>query len=100
MQITYSVPYSVTAEVTADSGGGQGIYHRSSLNGPYTYPFLFCLEISSAGLAIGVLNLAIVIPQVMVYWLVGELAIMLPFIISSAGLIGFPPLHSSFGTEM
>ncbi|KAL9253331.1 Sucrose transport protein SUC3-like protein [Drosera capensis] len=41
LSITYSVPYSVTAEVTADSGGGQG-------------------------LAIGVLNLAIVIPQMVV----------------------------------
>ncbi|KAL6567722.1 sugar transporter [Orobanche gracilis] len=39
--ITYSVPFSVTAELTADSGGGQG-------------------------LAIGVLNLAIVIPQMIV----------------------------------
>ncbi|KAJ6988406.1 sucrose transporter 5 [Populus alba x Populus x berolinensis] len=39
LAITYSVPFSVTAELTADSGGGQG-------------------------LAIGVLNLAIVIPQV------------------------------------
>ena len=25
VQITYSVPFSVTAEVTADSGGGQGL---------------------------------------------------------------------------
>ncbi|XP_021664916.2 sucrose transport protein SUC3 isoform X2 [Hevea brasiliensis] len=39
--ITYSVPFSVTAELTADSGGGQG-------------------------LAIGVLNLAIVIPQMII----------------------------------
>ncbi|KAF9593037.1 hypothetical protein IFM89_019782, partial [Coptis chinensis] len=38
LSITYSVPFSVTAEFTADSGGGQG-------------------------LATGVLNLAIVIPQ-------------------------------------
>ncbi|XAR65172.1 hypothetical protein NMG60_11009192 [Bertholletia excelsa] len=41
LSITYSVPFSVTAELTADSGGGQG-------------------------LAIGVLNLAIVIPQMVV----------------------------------
>uniref|UniRef100_A0A1J3IYM4 Sucrose transport protein SUC3 n=1 Tax=Noccaea caerulescens TaxID=107243 RepID=A0A1J3IYM4_NOCCA len=41
LAITYSVPFSVTAEVTADSGGGQG-------------------------LAIGVLNLAIVIPQMII----------------------------------
>ncbi|KAL6983505.1 sugar transporter [Sarracenia purpurea var. burkii] len=41
LSITYSVPFSVTAELTADSGGGQG-------------------------LAIGVLNLAIVIPQMIV----------------------------------
>ncbi|XP_047337754.1 sucrose transport protein SUC3 isoform X2 [Impatiens glandulifera] len=41
LAITYSVPFSVTAELTADSGGGQG-------------------------LAIGVLNLAIVVPQMMV----------------------------------
>ncbi|CAO2829040.1 unnamed protein product [Amaranthus hypochondriacus] len=41
LSITYSVPYSVTATVTADSGGGQG-------------------------LALGVLNLAIVIPQMIV----------------------------------
>ncbi|KAL5992153.1 sugar transporter [Asimina triloba] len=41
LAITYSVPFSVTAEVTADTGGGQG-------------------------LAIGVLNLAIVIPQIIV----------------------------------
>ncbi|XP_010527885.1 PREDICTED: sucrose transport protein SUC3 isoform X2 [Tarenaya hassleriana] len=41
LAITYSVPFSVTAEVTAGSGGGQG-------------------------LAIGVLNLAIVIPQMVV----------------------------------
>lgn len=41
LAITYSVPYSVTAALTADSGGGQG-------------------------LAIGVLNLAIVIPQMIV----------------------------------
>ncbi|EPS62768.1 sucrose proton symporter, partial [Genlisea aurea] len=41
LAITYSVPFSVTAELTADSGGGQGM-------------------------AIGVLNLAIVIPQMMV----------------------------------
>nr|XP_043606454.1 sucrose transport protein SUC3 isoform X2 [Erigeron canadensis] len=41
LAITYSVPYSVTADLTADTGGGQG-------------------------LAIGVLNLAIVIPQMIV----------------------------------
>ncbi|KAL3511150.1 hypothetical protein ACH5RR_030551 [Cinchona calisaya] len=41
LAITYSVPFSVTAELTADAGGGQG-------------------------LAIGVLNLAIVIPQMVV----------------------------------
>eukprot|EP00257_Ricinus_communis_P016983 XP_015575309.1 sucrose transport protein SUC3 isoform X1 [Ricinus communis] len=41
LAITYSVPFSVTAELTADSGGGQG-------------------------LAIGVLNLAIVIPQMII----------------------------------
>ncbi|XP_071928690.1 sucrose transport protein SUC3 isoform X2 [Coffea arabica] len=41
LAITYSVPFSVTAELTADSGGGQG-------------------------LAIGVLNLAIVLPQMVV----------------------------------
>ncbi|XVE91456.1 hypothetical protein REPUB_Repub01dG0011400 [Reevesia pubescens] len=41
LAITYSVPFSVTAELTSDSGGGQG-------------------------LAIGVLNLAIVIPQMIV----------------------------------
>ncbi|XP_058084063.1 sucrose transport protein SUC3 isoform X2 [Magnolia sinica] len=41
LAITYSVPFSVTAELTADTGGGQG-------------------------LAIGVLNLAIVIPQIIV----------------------------------
>lgn len=26
MQITYTVPFAVTAELTADSGGGQGIF--------------------------------------------------------------------------
>ncbi|XP_020520877.1 sucrose transport protein SUT4 isoform X2 [Amborella trichopoda] len=41
LAITYSVPFSVTAELTANSGGGQG-------------------------LAIGVLNLAIVVPQMIV----------------------------------
>ncbi|GLT98396.1 hypothetical protein SLE2022_159030 [Rubroshorea leprosula] len=41
LAITYSVPFSVTAELTADSGGGQG-------------------------LAIGVLNLSIVIPQMII----------------------------------
>ncbi|XP_071926867.1 sucrose transport protein SUC3-like isoform X2 [Coffea arabica] len=41
LAITYTVPFSVTAELTADSGGGQG-------------------------LAIGVLNLAIVLPQMVV----------------------------------
>ncbi|KAH7857783.1 hypothetical protein Vadar_016421 [Vaccinium darrowii] len=41
LAITYSVPFSVTAELTADSGGGQG-------------------------LAIGVLNLAIVVPQMII----------------------------------
>ncbi|GAA0173324.1 hypothetical protein Leryth_002241 [Lithospermum erythrorhizon] len=41
LAVTYSVPFSVTAELTADSGGGQG-------------------------LAIGVLNLAIVVPQMIV----------------------------------
>ncbi|KAF8408075.1 hypothetical protein HHK36_007216 [Tetracentron sinense] len=41
LSITYSVPFSVTADLTADTGGGQG-------------------------LAIGVLNLAIVIPQMIV----------------------------------
>ncbi|KAG5094428.1 hypothetical protein JHK84_050016 [Glycine max] len=41
LAITYSVPFAVTAELTADSGGGQG-------------------------LAIGVLNLAIVIPQMII----------------------------------
>ncbi|XP_010256864.1 PREDICTED: sucrose transport protein SUC3 isoform X2 [Nelumbo nucifera] len=41
LSITYSVPFSVTAELTADTGGGQG-------------------------LAIGVLNLAIVVPQMIV----------------------------------
>ncbi|KAF5449672.1 hypothetical protein F2P56_030093 [Juglans regia] len=41
LAITYSVPFSVTADLTADSGGGQG-------------------------LAIGVLNLAIVVPQMIV----------------------------------
>ncbi|KAF8399445.1 hypothetical protein HHK36_015310 [Tetracentron sinense] len=41
LSITYSVPFSMTADLTADTGGGQG-------------------------LAIGVLNLAIVIPQMIV----------------------------------
>ncbi|KAL2344499.1 hypothetical protein Fmac_005784 [Flemingia macrophylla] len=41
LAITYSVPFAVTAELTADSGGGQG-------------------------LAIGVLNLAIVVPQMII----------------------------------
>lgn len=41
LAITYSVPYSVTAELTTDSGGGQG-------------------------LAMGILNLAVVIPQTIV----------------------------------
>jgi solute carrier family 45 protein 1/2/4 len=41
LAITYSVPYSLTAELTADSGGGQG-------------------------LAMGILNLAVVIPQTIV----------------------------------
>lgn len=41
LAITYTVPFAVTAELTADSGGGQG-------------------------LAIGVLNLAIVVPQMVV----------------------------------
>ncbi|XP_014509699.1 sucrose transport protein SUC3 isoform X1 [Vigna radiata var. radiata] len=41
LAITYSVPFAVTAELTADSGGGQG-------------------------LAIGVLNLAIVVPQIII----------------------------------
>ncbi|XP_074302387.1 sucrose transport protein SUC3-like isoform X1 [Silene latifolia] len=41
LSITYSVPYSVTAEVTAESGGGQG-------------------------LALGVLNLAVVVPQMII----------------------------------
>ncbi|RZC58671.1 hypothetical protein C5167_005972 [Papaver somniferum] len=41
LSVTYSVPFSVTAELTADTGGGQG-------------------------LAIGVLNLAIVVPQMVV----------------------------------
>lgn len=41
LAITYSVPFSVTADLTADTGGGQG-------------------------LAIGVLNLAIVVPQMIV----------------------------------
>lgn len=41
LAITYSVPFAVTAELTADSGGGQG-------------------------LAIGVLNLAIVVPQMVI----------------------------------
>ncbi|XP_059648872.1 sucrose transport protein SUC3 isoform X2 [Cornus florida] len=41
LSVTYSVPFSVTAELTADTGGGQG-------------------------LAIGVLNLAIVVPQMIV----------------------------------
>ncbi|XP_057815410.2 sucrose transport protein SUT4 isoform X2 [Cryptomeria japonica] len=41
LAITYSIPFSVTAELTADAGGGQG-------------------------LATGVLNLAIVIPQIVV----------------------------------
>nr|GMD28726.1 sucrose transport protein SUC3 isoform X1 [Ipomoea batatas] len=41
LAITYSVPFSVTAELTADAGGGQG-------------------------LAIGVLNLAIVMPQMII----------------------------------
>ncbi|KAE8724827.1 Sucrose transport protein SUC3 [Hibiscus syriacus] len=41
LAITYSVPFSITAELTADSGGGQG-------------------------LAIGALNLAIVVPHMIV----------------------------------
>ncbi|XXG87609.1 hypothetical protein AAC387_Pa11g2255 [Persea americana] len=41
LSITYSVPFAVTAELTADTGGGQG-------------------------LATGVLNLAIVIPQMII----------------------------------
>ncbi|XP_009593381.1 sucrose transport protein SUC3 isoform X2 [Nicotiana tomentosiformis] len=41
LAVTYSVPFSITAELTADAGGGQG-------------------------LAIGVLNLAIVVPQMIV----------------------------------
>nr|AWL54319.1 sucrose transporter 2 [Boehmeria nivea] len=41
LAITYSVPFSLTAQLTADSGGGQG-------------------------LAIGVLNLSIVVPQMII----------------------------------
>lgn len=41
LAVTYSVPFSITADLTADAGGGQG-------------------------LAIGVLNLAIVVPQMVV----------------------------------
>nr|AWW87345.1 sucrose transporter [Quercus robur] len=52
LAITYSVPFSVTAELTADSGGGQVVILKSL----YGY----------TGLAIGVLNLAIVVPQMIV----------------------------------
>ena len=38
LQITYSVPFSVTAELTADSGGGQG------LHGNIFYKELFLLD--------------------------------------------------------
>ncbi|KAJ6321791.1 hypothetical protein OIU77_011799 [Salix suchowensis] len=48
LAITCSVPFSVTAEMTADSGGGQD---------DSDVPYLV------SGLAIGFLNLAIVIPQ-------------------------------------
>lgn len=70
MQITYSVPFSVTAEVTADSGGGQGLWKDSYLH--YIHSFVLKSYIwgipnglisSLLGLAIGVLNLAIVVPQ-------------------------------------
>uniref|UniRef100_A0A6N2NDU5 Uncharacterized protein n=1 Tax=Salix viminalis TaxID=40686 RepID=A0A6N2NDU5_SALVM len=49
LAITYSVPFSVTAELAADSGGGQD-----------DSDVLYLVS----GLAIGFLNLAIVIPQV------------------------------------
>lgn len=62
-QITYSVPFSVTAELTAGSGGGQGQF---ALTCYYLFTCVTSLLIDMyfAGLATGVLNLAIVIPQV------------------------------------
>lgn len=74
MQITYSVPFSITAELTADTGGGQGLYAMYFISIILLPSFHnlneHCLVIilkslyGCTGLAIGVLNLAIVIPQV------------------------------------
>lgn len=80
-QITYSVPFAVTAELTADSGGGQGWYQlimMSLICGLLKFLISRCL-LGCVGLAIGVLNLAIVVPQV-VYCSEVLLSIIHPFL--------------------
>lgn len=67
LQITYSVPFSVTAELTAGTGGGQGLsccYISPSTCVDFVGPYFGGLLYLFAGLATGVLNLAIVVPQV------------------------------------
>ena len=68
IQITYSVPFSVTAELTAGTGGGQGLCRRCLLLCSM-FQLLILTENACpcSGLATGVLNLAIVAPQVGLY---------------------------------
>lgn len=74
MQITYTVPFAVTAELTADSGGGQGIFEGCLTFFPGFFSWVLIIILTHCmawvlciwtGLAIGVLNLAIVVPQVL-----------------------------------
>ncbi|RWW88230.1 hypothetical protein BHE74_00002901 [Ensete ventricosum] len=66
-QITYSVPFSVTAELTAGSGGGQGQFALACYY-LFTYVTSLLIDMYFVGLATGVLNLAIVIPQVSLFF--------------------------------
>lgn len=69
-QITYSVPFSVTAELTAGTGGGQGLCCWCFFLLHYAHVILIdwgYFFYQSPGLATGVLNLAIVVPQVSMF---------------------------------
>jgi solute carrier family 45 protein 1/2/4 len=69
LSITYSVPFSVTAELTAGTGGGQGLCCWCFFLLHYAHVILIdwgYFFYQSPGLATGVLNLAIVVPQIVV----------------------------------
>lgn len=66
-QVTYSVPYALVSSRIESLGLGQGGFRSLSLYSPFDlaqqiYKYIYSLLVS--GLSMGVLNVAIVIPQV------------------------------------